>query len=340
MFKTKILPATDENCKKAAELINQSEIVAIPTETVYGLAADIKNELAIKKLFKAKQRPQDNPLIIHVSTIDMISNIAESICNIQYKLIKTFWPGPLTIIFKKNDNISNTITCGLDTVGVRMPDNKITIDIINQAKTPLAAPSANISGSPSPTCAQHVYNDLNGKIPVIIDGGICNIGVESTVVTIENETIKLLRPGKITLSDLQNIHERVTIDRNIYQKFENIDKPISPGVKYKHYSPKARVILIKSSFSSFYSYVNSNKSDNFCTLVFDEDLCKTNFPAVSYGSVNIPEQQANQLFDKLRYIDLQNFKILYVRCPSDTDIGLAVYNRLLRAANFEVIYID
>lgn len=310
--------------------------MGIPTETVYGLAANALDADAVKNIFIAKGRPQDNPLIVHISSIDMLNSLTVNPPKLAFDLAKTFWPGPLTMVLPKAPHLSDDVTAGLDTVGIRFPSHKVALDIINTANIPLAAPSANISGSPSPTKALHVYNDLEGKIPLVIDGGDCAVGLESTVIAVNENSIRLLRPGAVTVDELRKFAE-VEIDNGVLHKLENDEKVASPGMKYKHYSPKAKVIVINADFDSFCEYVNKRAKDGVYAMVFDGEEKFINTPTVSFGSLEDNASQARILFDSLRKCDELNAKTVYVRSPKQDGIGLAVYNRLLRAAGFTVI---
>ncbi|MCD8095851.1 MAG: threonylcarbamoyl-AMP synthase [Ruminococcus sp.] len=335
-FQTKMLDCSAESIESAARLIKSGEIVGMPTETVYGLAADAFNEAAVEKIFKAKGRPADNPLIVHISDIAMISEAASEIPALALKCAKEFWPGPLTMVLPKNPDIPSVTSGGLDTVGIRMPSHPATKALIEASGTPLAAPSANISGSPSPTCAEHVLNDLNGKIPAVIDGGVCDAGIESTVICFEQNAIKILRPGKITAQMLAQITPDVRLDKGVLHPFDS-DKPVaSPGMKYKHYSPKAEVIVIDSDADEFFYYVSKqDKSGALCLIFGDENLDGFNLPYISVGATDV--QQAHNLFDALRQADERGAKTIYARCPKLDGMGMAVYNRLLRAAAFRVV---
>ena len=285
---------------EAAELIKKGEVVAIPTETVYGLAADAYNPDACAKIFKAKGRPQDNPLIIHICDLDMLKNSVKEIPPLALTLAEHFWSGSLTMIFPKKDIVPDTTSGGLDTVAVRMPDNEDTLNLIKMCGVPLAAPSANLSGSPSPTTAQHVYADMNGRIPLIIDGGECKNGVESTVIC-----------------------------------FTDGGKVISPGVKYKHYSPRADITIIETdSDEKLAEFLNSKNDGGTYGVIFGGEK-GIEVPTISYGST--AQEQAHNLFAVLRKTDELGAKRAYVRCPEKTGVGTAVYNRLLRAAAFKTI---
>ena len=331
---TVILDSSDDSIKKCADLINNGEVVGIPTETVYGLAGDALNPSSIKKIFLAKGRPQDNPLIVHISDFNMIYDIAKDIPKIAYKLAEKFWPGPLTMVFNKKDIIPIETSGGLDTVGIRMPAHKVARKLIEVSGKPLAAPSANISGLPSPTTAKHVHDDLDGTILAVIDGGICDVGVESTVISFEENKIRLLRPGFISAEDLSEFAE-VVVDKGVENVVCENEKVASPGMKYKHYSPKADVAIIDGDLNSFINYVEKNLSENTYCVVFDYDKEKIPFPCLTYG--NTSEENAKELFGVLRELDEIGAKRVFFRSPQKDGVGLAVYNRLLRAAGYEVI---
>mgnify|MGYP000920559440 CR=1 FL=1 len=240
---TEILKPTKENIEKSANLILNDEIVAIPTETVYGLGANGLSDIAVSKIFKAKNRPQDNPLILHISDYDMMENLVYELNDDIKEFLNYFWPGPLTVVMKKKDIIPDAVSCGLDTVAIRMPNNEIARSFIKQCGVPIAAPSANISGKPSPTTAEDVFTDMNGKISVILDGGLCNIGIESTVLDLTKKPYTILRPGFYTKEDFLKYEDEILIDDAIVT--ENTI-PKSPGQKYKHYAPKAKVVVISA----------------------------------------------------------------------------------------------
>lgn len=332
-----VLLSDNENCIiTAAELIKHGFVVGIPTETVYGLGADALNSEAVKKIFAAKGRPADNPLIVHIYDISQAEKLAHDIPDLFYKLAEKFWPGPLTMIVPKNDIVPEETSGGLDTVGIRMPSHPVMRELIKKS-CPIAAPSANRSGYPSPTTAMHVLNDMNGKISAVIDGGESRFGVESTVISFDDEkTVRILRPGAITEKMLSEYAQKVIIDEAILNDLKAGRKAPSPGMKYKHYSPKADVKIIEGDFERFVEYINKNISEGVYCLIFDDDnekLLNANF--MTYGKDSM--QQAHSLFAKLRELDDINAKTVYVRAPEKNGVGLAVYNRLLRAAGFEVI---
>jgi L-threonylcarbamoyladenylate synthase len=255
---------TDENraTQEAKRLILSGEVVAIPTETVYGLAANAFDEKAVAKIFVAKGRPQDNPLIVHISDFSQLAPLVTKIPEKVRIMAEKFWPGPLTMIMKKSEKIPSAVSAGLDTVAVRMPENEYARAIISACGVPLAAPSANLSGSPSPVCAKYVLDDMNGRIPLIIDGGECEIGVESTVISFVGEKPRLLRPGGITLEQITELIGETEVDRAVLNQLEEGKTASSPGMKYKHYSPKADITVVKGSLEDFINYV-SDKGDCF-----------------------------------------------------------------------------
>lgn len=336
MFDTKILGTDDNSIEYAAELLKNSEVVGMPTETVYGLAANAFDENAVRRIFAAKGRPADNPLIVHICDFDMIYELVQDVPALAKKCAEKFWAGPLTMIMPKSDKIPLVTSGGLDTVGIRMPSHPAAKALIKKCGLPLAAPSANLSGSPSPTSAQHVFDDMNGRIPAIIDGGVCGVGVESTVISFENDGIRLLRPGFVSVEDLKEVTDNVFVDKGVLEKLGENVKVRSPGMKYRHYAPKADVTIIDSSLDKFREYVLANGDSETACMVFDENDCDgLDFPAFCYG--NSDEEQARMLFDVLRELDRRNVKKAFARCPHKDGVGLAVYNRLLRAAGFKVI---
>lgn len=329
---------TNKQAKEAGIILKQGGLVAIPTETVYGLAANALNAQAVANIFKAKGRPMDNPLIVHIASLDQLNYIVSSFEKKAQELAKAFWPGPLTIIMPKSSRIPKEVSAGLNTVAVRYPSNELAREIILRANTPLAAPSANLSGSPSPTTAEHVLNDLDGKIDAVIDGGPCEIGLESTVITVETAVPKLLRPGRVTLSQLKEILGEVEVDPSVFNEIDLGKEVISPGMKYKHYSPKANVILIKSNQDKYVEYINNNSDQSIAALCYDEDIDKIKTTAVCYGKEKDYKDQATRLFSSLRELDnKKGIKCIYARCPDTDGVGMAVYNRLIRAAGFEVL---
>ena len=336
---TVLLKDTDEDIKKAAEIIKNGGLVGMPTETVYGLGANALNPKAVLDIFKAKGRPADNPLIVHISDVSQIEkfSLAEEIPEYAKILAKKFWPGPLTMIVKKGKAVPDEVSAGLDTVAIRFPSHPVAQKLISFAGLPVAAPSANLSGSPSPTTPQHVMRDLKGKIPAIIDGGICNVGLESTVITLTENPPRLLRPGGITLEQLRDALGDVALDDAVLHKLKEGRRAASPGMKYKHYAPKANVTILKGGNRDFYDFVNANSHSNRAVICYDEDAPFIKGNKFLLGSKSDSAQQAHRLFDVLRQIDLNpEITAVYARCPDINGVGLAVYNRLIRAAGFEV----
>ncbi|MBR1749692.1 MAG: threonylcarbamoyl-AMP synthase [Ruminococcus sp.] len=335
-METKMLSTDEKSLEYAASLIRTGKVVGIPTETVYGLGANALDEKAVADIFKAKGRPQDNPLIVHISDFSQLDSLVSDIPTLAKKCAESFWPGPLTMIMKKKSIIPSVTSGGLDTVGIRMPSNKTARRIIELSGVPIAAPSANLSGSPSPTTAKHVFNDMSGRIPAIVDGGMSAVGVESTVISFEEDAIRILRPGFISKEDLLEITDNVIIDKGVVSQLDENTVVRSPGMKYRHYSPKADVTIIDADSGKFRSFIKANADKDTVFLVFSEDDTEgSDVKYIVYGDSS--EKQAQNLFDALRRLDEMNAKKAYARCPEKSGVGLAVYNRLLRAAGFQVI---
>lgn len=334
-YETKVCLMEDLAIVEAIRYLKAGELVAIPTETVYGLAANGLDATAVPKIFQAKGRPQDNPLILHIAEFSMLDKLTKNVPEIARKLVNRFWPGPLTVILPKSNLVPSVVTANLDTVAIRMPQHPTTRALIQRAGIPLAAPSANLSGKPSPTTAEHVYHDLCGKIPLILDGGPCNFGLESTVVQVLDNRVRLLRPGAITASMLSEVVPNLEIDDAIFRPLKEGEVATSPGMKYRHYAPKARVILVEGSFEAFCEFVRKQPQDGRYVLVFSGEEGAFSDHVMTYGYTE--EEQARELFAALRKLDEVSAKTVYVRAPSSDGIGLAVYNRLLRAAAFEVV---
>ncbi len=328
-----------EGIKKAAKILKNGGLVAIPTETVYGLAADTYNATAVRNIFKAKGRPQDNPLIVHISDMAMLRDLCDCVPDMAYSLAEEYWPGPLTMVLPKSEKVPPEISAGLSTVAVRFPKNPVARAIIAQAGTPLAAPSANLSGSPSPTTAAHCIKDLEGRVEGIVVSGDSEVGLESTVISLCEDKPRLLRPGAVTVEQLQAVLGEVIVDKAVTAQPEEGKPVASPGMKYKHYSPKSRVILIDAQKQDYIKYVNEHKGEGVFALCFSEDAEHLQVPSVIYGSEAEDETQAAGLFSALRELDENGAKIAYAHSPSISGVGLAVYNRLIRAAGFQVIKI-
>jgi L-threonylcarbamoyladenylate synthase len=349
-YKTKILPCEESGLIVAAALINCGEIVAMPTETVYGLAANALDEEAVKHIFKAKGRPSDNPLIVHLQSCEDIPLYTENVPDLAYELFAKFSPGPLTIVLEKKAIIPDITSGGLSTVGIRIPSDEKCRRLIDLSGVPIAAPSANLSGKPSPTTAAHVMEDMNGKIPLILDGGDSIVGIESTVISLEDGKIRILRPGFVTAEDLSAFGEVIT-DSGVTENIKSDEPAKSPGMKYKHYAPKCEVILVNGSSEKFAEFIakegankgehkdlhkSLHKSVKIAAVVSAADSLKMNSDGVfAYGDNET--DFAHNLFALLRQIDDLGFDRIYVKTPKKTGIGLAVYNRLIRAAGFNII---
>ena len=335
---TVLLSDKETDLEIAAEFIKKGEIVGIPTETVYGLGADASNEAAVRKVFEAKGRPADNPLIVHLADFSQAADYTASIPELAYRLAERFCPGPLTMVLPKNERIPMITSGGLDTVGIRVASHPVMHRIIEISGRPIAAPSANTSGYPSPTSAEHVMRDMNGKISAVVDGGSSEFGVESTVISFEGDnSVMILRAGCVTREMLLEICDEVIIDRAILHELEAGQKAASPGMKYKHYSPKADIIMVEGSLESFITYVGEHGGNDVYSLIFDNDRDKFPYRYMTYGKDS--SQQAHFLFQRLRELDEIGAERVYVRAPEKDGVGLDVYNRLIRAAGFEVIRI-
>ena len=336
MMKTEILTdASEQGIEKAAKILQKGGIVAFSTETVYGLGANALDGEAVKKIFLAKGRPQDNPLIVHLSDPSDADKYVFT-NSLYYKLAKSFMPGPLTVILPKKNVICEEVSCGLDSIGIRVPLYAPARALIAKAGVPIAAPSANISGRPSPTRAEHVIEDLTGRADAILCGDDSSVGVESTVVKVTgDDSLVICRPGAVTLEMLRQLCSDVTVDPAVLAKFDG--KPVSPGMKYRHYAPKADVTVLVGSEDQICDFL-ADKAD-FGLLCYDEDERLLKYGnAMSMGSAADKSEQANRLFDCLRRFDkLDNVKFIYARMPEKDGVGLAVYNRLLKAAGFNVI---
>ncbi len=335
-MQTKLLAETPEDLSYAAELIAGGQVVGFPTETVYGLGADACNPEAVRRIFTAKERPADNPLIVHISDMDMLSQAAASIPEPAFRLAERFWPGPLTMIFKKQPWIPAETSGGLDTVGVRLPDHETARAFIRACGKLIAAPSANRSGKPSPTTAEHVLEDMKGRIPAIIDGGVCRCGVESTVISFETDgTPRILRPGFVTKEMLAVVTGNVLLDEALFRALKPDEQAASPGMKYKHYAPKAEVLTIDGSFENFCAYLEKHQGDGVFAMISNSESKCFPYPHLAFGDT--PEEHCQLLFSRLRDADAVGAKTVYVRMPKPDGVGLAACNRLLRASAFRII---
>ena len=336
---TKILnPAAPETLEQGANIIRSGGLLGIPTETVYGLGANGLDPDAVLKIFQAKGRPQDNPLILHVSGPEQVELFCHDIPQVAWTLMERFWPGPLTLVLPARDNVPKRTTTGLDTVAIRCPDQDMTRAIIRAAGVPIAAPSANISGKPSPTTAQHVYHDMAGKIEAIVDGGPCSVGLESTIVDLAGDTPRLLRPGGITPEQLMEVLPTLTVDKAVVGEISQDEVVRAPGMKYTHYTPAGEVIIVTGSSSNAARYILNHLSPENRVLCFEEELpLYPQDKALAYGSEEAPETLARGLFAALRELDRQDIKTIYARCPSGGGVTYAVANRLKKAAGFHIV---
>ncbi len=317
-----------------AEYLKQGEVVGMPTETVYGLAANALDGKAVAKIFEAKNRPMDNPLIVHIAELDQLLELTQEVPFTAIQLANAFWPGPLTMVFSRSSVVPNEVTAGGNTVAVRMPSHPLALELIKECGFPLAAPSANRSGSPSPTTAAHVMDDMKGLIPAVLDGGACCVGVESTVLSLADGNPRLLRPGGVTKEQLEAIVGAVEVDPSVLENV-HLEQVSSPGMKYKHYAPKAKVTLLCGEGDKFCSFVNTQSEEAVAALCFDEDAQNLKVPVLSLGSVENPKDWMHRLFGQLRKADELGYEKVYAHCPPKEGEGLAVYNRLIRAAAFD-----
>lgn len=336
---TKYLKITQKDLKEAAIGINEGKLVLFPTETVYGIGADGLNADAVDKIFKAKGRKTDNPLILHISNLDMVTQIAKDISELEWKLMNEFFPGPFTLILKKKDIVPSIVTGNLDTVGIRMPSNKVAHDLIELSNTPIAAPSANISGRPSGTNIKDIYKELDGKVDYMIDGGNTDIGLESTVVRVINDEIHILRPGAITKEALSKITPKVIVDQHVLKEISNNEEVLSPGMKYKHYAPETKCLLI---------YAKNN--DDFINKVKELELqypnllcvCKTKNTSLFKRSIdmgNTNEEISKNIFSILRQVDNYDTDLVVIEGVEPIGLGLAIMNRLIRACSHNYLEI-
>ena len=337
-MKTEIVKIEDpkgssDAIKRAADVIVSGGLVVFPTETVYGLGGNALLSDAAKKIYSAKGRPSDNPLIVHVASPEEAERYA-FVGDVYYKLASAFMPGPLTVIMPKKDTVPSSVTGGLDTVAVRCPSHPVANALIREAGVPIAAPSANISGKPSPTSADYVIEDMDGKVEMIIDGGECDIGLESTIVALNGSSLTLLRPGAITYDALCCVCDNVSIAHAVEEALSENERPLSPGMKYRHYAPDAELILLCGDDTQVLEFLISEQQKSGCAVIcYDEelphlapDLC------VSIGGRTDLAAQAKRLFSALREADKLGAPVIYGHLPSKDGLGLALYNRLIRAA--------
>ncbi len=319
----------------AADLICRGELVAIPTETVYGLGANGLDEAAVAKIFEAKGRPQDNPLILHVAEPADMEKFCHSIPQAAWRLAEKFWPGPLTMVLPARETVPSRTTAGLSTVAVRCPDCEVTREIIRLAGVPVAAPSANISGKPSTTTAEHVRHDHDGRIAAIVDGGPCRVGVESTIIDLSEETPRLLRPGGITPEQLHSVLGDVMIDKAVTASVEKDAVVKAPGMKYRHYAPDCRVLIVDGDLPAAAGYIRDHWQPGNRVLCFEEELpVFADFAPLAYGQQKDTDTLLAGLFAALRQLDDPAIGTVFARCPTGSGKALAVQNRLEKAAGF------
>ncbi len=327
---------------RAADIIRNNGTVVFPTETVYGLGANALSGEAVKGIFTAKGRPSDNPLIVHISSINMLLYLIGSPLSDGAKLlIDKYWPGPLTLIFKKSGKVPYEVTAGLDTVAVRMPDNKIALELIKRSELPIAAPSANLSGKPSPTLPEHAIDDMQGRVNMILCGSKSRIGLESTVLDLSGEKPVILRPGGVTWEELESVLGAVELDRG---SVGEAGVPKAPGMKYTHYAPEADMIIVRGELDSVSKKIqeliceNVSKGLKVGVLASDETkCCYQDCRVLSLGSRTNTEVIASNVFEKLREFDKMGVDIIFAEALDETDMGMAVMNRMKKAAGFNII---
>lgn len=330
----------EEKIKEAAQDILNGKLVIFPTETVYGIGANALNDNACKNIFKAKGRAGDNPLIVHVNNVDMIKQLVEEPNEVEKILISTFCPGPFTLILKAKNIIPKSVTAGLDTVGIRMPSNKIANKLIEYAGVPIAAPSANVSGRPSGTKIEDILKEFDGKVSTIIDDGMVDIGLESTVVRVIDNKVRILRPGKITKEDIEKLGIEVEIDENILGKYDGKEKVLSPGMKYRHYAPNTKCMMVYSkNEEAMVNKINELINEKNALVVcrdknFDKYATKNK---IKMG--NSLDEMAHNIFSILRQVDNYNVDIVIIEGMQKDGLGLALNNRLLRACEYNYIEI-
>lgn len=346
MKKTKIVKknCVDENIELAGQIIRDGGLVIFPTETVYGIGADAFNEEAVKMIFEAKGRPQDNPLIVHIYDVEQLDELVERVPKAARQVMDKFWPGPLTILFNKKDTVPDSLTGGLNTVAVRMPDNEVALKLIESSQRPIAAPSANISGKPSPTNVDHVVLDLYGKVDMIIDGGDTNVGIESTVLDITTGKSTILRPGAVTISDLKTVLENVEYDPSIAK--DSSKAPKSPGQKYRHYCPDAEMKVfvgeedkvIEKMVSEEEKYLSRGYKVAIITVEEHRDRFKSE-NIIALGKRGDYSEIAKNLFKALRDCDSLEVDIIISEGFEEEGIGKAIMNRLEKASGRNIEYL-
>lgn len=324
--------------EQAGAMLASGQVVGIPTETVYGLGANALDGNAVRQIFAAKGRPMDNPLIVHIADFDQIYPLVEGVPEAARRLADAYWPGPMTIILPKSDRIPVEVSAGLDTVGIRLPSHPVARAVIRAAGVPIAAPSANTSGRPSTTTAAHVMEDMSGKIAAVLDGGACAVGVESTVISLAGDKPRLLRPGGISLEQLEAVLGSVEVDRAVREQIGDDVRVSAPGMKYRHYAPHAPVTAVCGDPEKGAAYIASQLTGQSGVICFDEFAdCFPGHIVRTIGRSDDQAAQAHAIFDALRAFDETDVTAIFAQCPDDSGIGLAVANRLKKAAGFHVI---
>lgn len=341
-METRVLQVLDacrdhKNIEIAAAVLRKGGLVALPTETVYGIGADGLNPSAVAKIFVVKGRPQDNPLILHIAEEKELARLVTGVPASAQELVRRFWPGPLTLILPKSGLVPGIVSTGLPTVAVRMPSHPVARELIRLTGCPLAAPSANLSGSPSTTTAEHCVRDLGGKVEIVLDGGPCAVGLESTVLSLAGGVPRLLRPGAVTLEALREVLGEVEVDPAVEGRMEDAQPVSSPGMKYRHYAPRAQVTLVHGDAARFAAFLSEREAPGVFALCFEEEAQSMPVPHLGYGSRDDSATQAKLLFAALRELDERGAQTVYAHAPDREGIGLAIYNRLLRAAGFREV---
>ena len=328
----------DETIARGAEILKRGGLLGIPTETVYGLGANALDADACRRIYEAKGRPQDNPLIIHIPDSSWLPRYCRSVPESAYRLADAFWPGPLTMILPKQDIVPMRTTGGLDTVGVRCPNHPVTLALIRAAGVPIAAPSGNTSGRPSPTTAADMMEDMDGKIDGVFDGGACSVGVESTIIDLTCTPPRLLRAGGLPLEALQDVLGEVIVDKCITQLMTNGEHPKAPGMKYRHYAPKAPVTVVTGDGAKSAAYIAAHAPAGAGVICFSAFVPMFSSQVVhDLGSELDKSEQARRVFDALRKFDATSVPEIYAQCPDEAGLGLAIGNRLKKAAGFHVV---
>ena len=324
--------------------IKSGGLVVFPTETVYGIGADATNGQAVKNIFKAKGRPQDNPLIVHISNYEMLKEFTYDVTETEKALMNAFWPGPFTIILKSNKKLPINVTAGLDTVGVRMPDNDIALSIIEKCNTPIAAPSANVSGRPSGTNIADIFQELNNKVDIFVDGGNTDIGIESTVVKVDNNVVNILRPGRISLEDIKSLGFEAKLDKHVFEDVKDGEKVESPGMKHRHYAPAVKTLLLEYTedesimLDVLKKYIAKNRDKKIGILCFSEHKpYLKEYNTIDIGSINNKLEVSSRIYTKLRSIDRLDCDEWIIEGLNRTGIGTAIMNRLTRACSYNIL---